>query len=324
LFVHKICAIIPKMQNDPLSEILTLIRARHILSGGFWAGGAWAIRFPTPGAAKFAAIVKGDCWLELEGLNEPPVRLATGDVILLDGRYPIVMSSDLGIEPTPAATVFSDATDGIAKWDGGEDFFNIGGHLELDDTCAHLLLDALPPLIHRRAATAGASSLQWMLHQLIGEMANRQPGSALVSSQLAQLMLVHVLRGHIGAEAPTPPGWLKALRNKRITAALRFVHGDPSHPWTLEELAREAAMSRTNFALRFKELVGVAPLTYLARWRMRLAVRALEEKDGPLSDLSSSLGYTSESAFSNAFKRIVGIAPRRYRSRVMRDFASRQ
>jgi AraC-like DNA-binding protein len=282
-----------------------------------------------PKAAKFAAIVKGACWLKLEGLDMPPVRLETGDVLLLNGRYALVMSSDLDVEPTveptPAATVFADAgVDGIAKWNGADEFFNIGGHLELDDTSANLLLDTLPPLIHLRANASEASSMQWMLHQLIGEMTSERPGATLASSQLAQLMLVHILRGHLDAEGATLPGWLQALRDKRIATVLRLMHGDPSHPWGLEELAKAAAMSRTNLALRFKERVGVAPLTYLAQWRMRLAVRALVEKDDPLSALAPSLGYTSESAFSNAFKRIVGIAPKRYRSKMMKEATSQQ
>lgn len=315
----------PNMRSDPLSEILTLVRARHILSGGFRAGGAWAIRFPVPAAAKFAAVLQGACWLTLEGLDWPPIRLETGDVILLNGRHALVMSSELDIEPTPSETVFADVeVDGIAKWNGADAFYNIGGHLELDETCANLLLDALPPLIHLRANAAGAATLQWMLHQLMAEMNTERPGTMLASFQLAQMMLVHILRGHLDAQGTTPPGWLQALRDKRISAVLRLMHGDPSRPWGLEDLARAAAMSRTNFALRFKELVGVAPLTYLTQWRMRLAVRALIEKDEPLSDLALSLGYTSESAFSNAFKRIVGIAPKRYRSQAIREAASQQ
>jgi len=313
------------MQADPLSEILNLVQARHILSGGFWAGGTWAIRFPMPNAAKFSAIVQGACWLTLDGLDQPPVRLQTGDVILLNGRHAIVMASEPNVEATPAATVFADtAAGGIARWNGADEFFNIGGHLELDDNCANLLLDALPPLIHMRANAPEASALQWMLHQLIGEMTAERAGTTLASSHLAQLMLVHILRGHLDAEAATPPGWLQALRDKRIATVLRLMHGDPSHSWLLEDLAKAAAMSRTNFALRFKELVGIAPLTYLAQWRMRLAIRALMEKDDPLSDLALSLGYTSESAFSNAFKRIVGTAPKRYRAKMMREAASQQ
>lgn len=315
----------PGMHADPLSEILNLVRARHILSGGFRAGGSWAIRFPVPNAAKFSAIVQGACWLELDGLDQPPVRLETGDVVLLNGRHAIVMSSEPAVEPTPAATVFAGtAAGGIAKWNEGDEFFDIGGHLELDDNCANLLLDALPPLIHMRANAPEALPLQWMLHQLIGEMTTERAGTTLASSHLAQLMLVHILRGHLDAEAATPPGWLQALRDKRIATVLRLMHGDPAHAWSLEDLAKAAAMSRTNFALRFKELVGVAPLTYLAQWRMRLAVRALMEKDDPLSELALSLGYTSESAFSTAFKRIVGTAPKRYRSRMMKEAASQQ
>src|SRR4051794_30079420 len=91
------------------------------------------------------------------------------------------------------------------------------------------------------------------------------------------------------------------------------MHGDPGGPWQLEELAKSSAMSRTTFALRFKTVAGVPPLTYLHDWRMRIAVRVLREEDTPLSTLAVSLGYSSESAFSNAFKRTIGMAPKCYR-----------
>jgi AraC-like DNA-binding protein len=101
-----------------------------------------------------------------------------------------------------------------------------------------------------------------------------------------------------------------------LAPALGLMHSDPGHSWQLKELAQAAAMSRTTFAVRFKQAAGVAPLTYLTQWRMRLAERALREQDTPVADLARSLGYTSESAFSNAFKRVMGSAPRRYRSAV--------
>jgi AraC-like DNA-binding protein len=102
------------------------------------------------------------------------------------------------------------------------------------------------------------------------------------------------------------------------------MHGDPGHPWRLEDLARAAAMSRTSFALHFKQAVGVPPLTYLLNWRMSLAARALRQDGTPVATLARSVGYTSESSFSNAFKRAVGVAPRRYRdeSRATAEVAS--
>jgi AraC-like DNA-binding protein len=102
------------------------------------------------------------------------------------------------------------------------------------------------------------------------------------------------------------------------------MHGDPGRSWRPDELAKVAAMSRTTFALHFKTVAGVAPLAYLTEWRMRLAERALREENGPVAALARSLGYTSESAFSNAFKRVTGSAPKRYRTAVRAASGRRQ
>jgi len=92
------------------------------------------------------------------------------------------------------------------------------------------------------------------------------------------------------------------------------MHGDPARSWQLNELAKAVAMSRTTFAVHFRTVAGIAPLTYLAEWRMRLAQRALRDEETSVAALARSLGYGSESAFSNAFKRIVGRSPKAYRS----------
>lgn len=96
-------------------------------------------------------------------------------------------------------------------------------------------------------------------------------------------------------------------------AALRLIHGDPARRWQLADLASAAGMSRTNFALRFKEAAGIAPLAYHTQWRMRLADRMLRDDRAPIAAVSRALGYASESAFSNAFKRVTGLAPHHYR-----------
>src|SRR5579884_213969 len=111
-----------------------------------------------------------------------------------------------------------------------------------------------------------------------------------------------------------PAGWLRALGDPRIAPALRLMHGDPGRAWHLDELAKACAMSRTSFAFHFRAAAGVAPLTYLTEWRMRLAERALEEENTPVAVIGRSLGYTSESAFSNAFKRVTGKSPNAHRS----------
>ncbi len=143
-----------------------------------------------------------------------------------------------------------------------------------------------------------------------------QPGAQLASAQLAQLLFIQILRAHLKAAAPMPAGWLRALGDPRIAPALRLMHCDPGRGWHLDELAKACAMSRTTFAFHFKRATGVAPLTYLTEWRMCLAERALREEASPVAVLGQSLGYTSESAFSNAFKRVIGHSPRAYRNAV--------
>jgi AraC-like DNA-binding protein len=299
--------------SDPFSDILKLTNAQSVVSGGFTAGGAWAIRFPAMDKIKFCALVKGNCWLCVAGL-ETPVRLETGDVVLLSARSSFVLARDLETVPIDAADVFSGNVSEIAKLGDGADCVQIGGFIRLDSASGGLLADVLPPLIHVQAGSPRATVLRWLLDQLVRERAADLPGAMLASAQLAQLMFVHILRAHLETPADLASGWLRALGDRRIAPALRMMHSDPGRAWRLEELAQAAAMSRTTFALHFKAAAGVAPLVYLTEWRMHLAERALREENVPVAALGQSLGYTSESAFSNAFKRVTGNAPRRYRA----------
>jgi AraC-like DNA-binding protein len=303
------------MASDPLSDMLTLLNARCILSGGFVSGGAWSLRFPRPDRIKISAVAKGHCWLVLDGME--PVRLDAGDVVLLNGIHPFVLASDLSAEPVDAVTVFSDRRGGTARHGDGDDFFYVGGHIALESDGGDLLRDVLPPMIHVRASVDEATVLRWLLDQLMREMAADRPGALLATAQLAQLMFLQALRTHIEAGELMTSGWLRAIGDARIAPALRLMHNDPGRSWTLGELAKAVGMSRTTFALRFRQAAGVAPLGYLLGWRMHLARRALREGKMPVSALALSLGYTSESAFSNAFKREFGTAPKRYRSSVM-------
>ena len=195
----------------------------------------------------------------------------------------------------------------------GDECLQIGGFVQLDSASGGLLADVLPPLIHVRAASPQATVLRWLLDQLVRERTAELPGASLASTQLAQLIFIQILRAHLEASGPLRAGWLRALGDKRIAPALRLMHSDPARSWQLEELAKATAMSRTTFVVRFKAVAGVPPLTYLLNWRMRLAERALRAENVPVSALALSLGYTSESAFSNAFKRIIGMSPKRYR-----------
>jgi AraC-like DNA-binding protein len=302
-----------RMSADAFSDILRFTRAESLVTGGFSAGGRWAIRFPAPDKIKFFAITEGECWVRIDGEDEP-IKIGFGDVGLITARRSFVVSSDLEACPVEAMEVFSGGTTNTAHLGTGVDFSYLGGHILLDPASRELLSDALPPWIHVQAASPHAAVFGWLLHQLVQERSSNMPGSELASEQLAQLLFIQILRAHFSTSGAMAPGWLRALADVRIAPAIRLMHSDPSHAWSLKELARATAMSRTMFAVEFKKVAGVAPLSYLSTWRMRLAERALREDDVPVAVLARSIGYTSESAFSNAFKRMTGSSPNRYRS----------
>ncbi|MGW4566019.1 AraC family transcriptional regulator [Streptomyces sp. NPDC004561] len=303
------------MDADPLSEALAVADARGVFSGGFTAGGRWAIRLRGRDKVKVNVLARGGCLLVAEGAAEP-VALSEGDVVVSDGQRSYVLCSEPGLTPSDPGEVDIDPRTGMGALGGGAEVVCVSGHIDLSPVSGDLLRRALPGLLHLRSGAAEAPVLRWLTGQLIEEMTGGRAGSAFTGDHLAQLMFVQVLRACLDEADGLPPGWLRALADERLAPALRLMHADPAHPWRLEELARAAAMSRTTFAVRFREAAGVPPLTYLQNWRMSLAARALRQDSTPVAALARSVGYSSESAFSNAFKRTTGVAPRRYRESV--------
>ena len=303
------------MSNDPFSDILQMTEARSIVSGGVSAGGTWSLHIPAAGQLVFAAILHGGCWLRLDG-HKKAVRLEQGDVGLLPGRKGFVICSDLKARPTPL--VLTDRWGKKEKIGDGSECTWLAGRVALEPSNAFLLTEALPPIVLVRASSPLASSLRWIVRELVAEQTSTLPGAGIASAQLAQLFFVKILRAHLAGSSVAPRGWLRAVGDDRLVHALRAMHADPSRDVGLGELARLSGMSRTRFAVHFKSVVGTAPLAYLTKWRMRLAQRALREEDSSIGEVAASVGYTSESAFSNAFKRVTGMAPRNYRSSVRR------
>ena len=301
------------MDGDPLADVLTLASARCVRIGTLKAGGAWALKFPPPQKVKLTAIVKGACWFAVDG-ESAPLRLETGDVFMVPAERSYVLASDLTTPQLDGLALFSKATDNVGRVGDGNDFLAIGGHVALDADRGGLLADVLPPLIHIEANSSEASTIRWLLDQLVKEVTANRPAAVLASKQLAQLLFVQIVRFYLGASKSVTAGWLRALSDERIAPALRLMHGEPGRAWRLGELAKQVGMSRTSFALRFKESAGVAPLTYLQNLRMRLAEQRLREATMTVAELAESLGYESDSAFSNAFKRRTGLAPKHYQS----------
>ncbi|MFI3311097.1 cupin domain-containing protein [Ewingella allii] len=300
------------MNNDPFSDIIKLTQAQSLVTGGFTAGGHWALRFPAPEKIKFFAIVKGSCWVILQG--EPaPVRFSTGDVGLLSAKRSFILASHPDVEPVDAMSVFSGAGKVDVAVGEGDDFEHIGGHILLNPTSGKLLMHVLPPWIHIPAASDQAASFRWLLDQLVLERRNARAGSQLASAHLAQLLFIHILREYLQTSDVLSSGWLRILADKRLVPALQLIHGYPARKWHLEELAKSCAMSRTTFAQNFKLIAGMTPIAYLTQWRVRLAERALSEGEEQIAVVAHSLGYASVSAFNTIFKRETGLSPKAWR-----------
>jgi AraC-like DNA-binding protein len=296
---------------DPLSDVLSLLKPRSYSSGGMDAGGEWSFEFPKHEGIKCYAVGSGQCWLQVEGVGEA-VRLQTGDCFLLPSGRPFRLASDMTVTPVDALKIYTRARNGsIGIYNGGGDCFTLGGHFAFEGKHAGMLLGVLPPIVHIRKESDKAA-LRWSLERMRQELRDPQPGGFLVAQQLAYMMLVQALRLHLAEGLRGGVGWLFALADKQMSAAMHAMHEDPAHRWTLQELAERAGMSRSTFALKFKETVGASPLEYLTRWRMLLAGDKLANASDSVSVIALALGYESESAFSTAFKRTMGCSPRQY------------
>jgi len=309
---------------DPLSDMLSLLKVRSYMSGGFDAGGDWSLQFDQQEGIQFYAVVSGECWLSVDGVPDP-VRVKSGDCFLLPRGRAFRMASDMSLTPLDGVIFLSTAQNGrINSYNGGGQFFSVCGHFELAGDHADILLGVLPPIVHIYKESDKAM-LRWCVDQMMHELRQPRPGNSLVIEHLAHMMLVQALRLHMAEGPKGGGGWLFALADKEVSAAIKCMHDDPARRWTVRSLAESAAMSRTAFTVKFKKIVGTSPMEYLTYWRMLLAADKLSNSRDSISTISGSLGYESESAFSTAFKRVMGASPREYsRRRTLRTGRAKQ
>lgn len=299
--------------SDPISDVIGLLRP-SVVGGCVHAAGAWAVRFEPFPHVRFGTVVRGQCWLSVEG--HEPVLLREGDFYLLGNPPRYVLASALTVRPRSARSILATSPDGAFRINPSreEDTFLCGGHLAFDDPNAGVVLDALPVLVHVRAGDPRQRLFASISTLLVPEVETSAVGGSLVVDRLAQVLFVHMLRAH-AEQADRPVGWLGALRDDQIGAALRAMHADMARRWSLEELANLARMSRSAFAASFKKQVGTAPLEYLIEWRMAVARDALRRNTHSIAELAAVTGYESQSAFSTAFRRVVGTSPKQFRDR---------
>ncbi|QOZ73595.1 AraC family transcriptional regulator [Bradyrhizobium arachidis] len=291
-----------------MSQVFSLLDVRAARCTRFAAGGNWSYRFPAKPALKFGAVIRGDCWIDFG--DEASHRLATGDCFLLANAPAYVLANDEDVAPEDGIASFDWAQSDVARR-GGSDTVLLAGSFAIEASGAELLLDALPRFLLIPSRSPSATVIQSTLQILDLEIRGTGIGADVLTDRLADVLLIQVLRAALDQSASEGFGWIGALVDARIGKAIRLMHADVAHPWTLDALAGAAAMSRSAFSRRFKSLVGLAPLDYLLRWRMRLACDRLR-RGATSSATATQVGYSSESAFGHAFKRVYGHAPKRY------------
>jgi AraC-like DNA-binding protein len=331
---------------DVLSDVLQVIR----LSGAvFFVAeftSPWAVESPPcKGLAPFVlpraecftifhVLVEGTCWAKTKG--DPAIQMTAGDVLVIPQGDEHVMGSDLTIKPTPINLLIPQIRAGMAPvilGGGAEVARFVCGYLRCDQKFMPLF-NSLPRLLCVRSREGDivveAAGLEkrisdrtvpfhagmWLnttIYYLIKEAEAQRSSNQLMLARLTELMFVEVLQRYMQELPPNQKGWLAGLKDPRVNRALTMLHEQPARAWTVEDLAREAGVSRSGLADRFTELIGESPMHYLTNWRMHLAKQLLSEGQHSLVEVAERIGYESEYAFNRAFKRQVGRPPAAWR-----------
>jgi AraC-like DNA-binding protein len=292
---------------DPLSEVITLLQPRAVFSRRISGAGRWGVRYSAFGQPSFCAVLEGGCRLAVDGHSS--LTLEAGDFVLLPATPGFTMSS-FGparvqhFDPKVTAQVLGEVRHGTRG--GRPDVRLLGGWFIFDSPDSPLLVSLLPSLVHVR----GIERLSLLVRLVGEEAAERRLGRDLVLTRFVEVLLIEALRATPGEDAP--PGLLRGLADAQLAPAIRQMHSQLARSWTVAQLAKTAALSRSAFFERFMRTVGVAPMEYLLAWRMAVAKDLLRRNDIGIAEVAERVGYGSASTFSTAFGRHVGQPPSRY------------
>ncbi|RDS76108.1 AraC family transcriptional regulator [Alteriqipengyuania lutimaris] len=293
--------------TDPLAQIVGLLRPGAPFSKCVTGSGPWRVRRTQSPNPYYVAVLDGS--LRYWDRKSGEVAVNAGDFILIPSAQNFMMwsavpSSDNDLVTDPV--ILPGGGYRVGRIDGPIDMRALVGYCIFQSDDAALLSSLLPELVVVRE-----EHRLTMLMQLLGEEAvDSKPGREVVLRHLLEVLLIEAMRS--AAELGDDPGLLRALSDERLSAAIRAMHAEPGRGWTVVELAREAALSRSGFHDRFQSAVGMAPMEYLTAWRLTLAKNLLRKRERSVSAIAREVGYSSASTFSVAFTRSVGMSPARY------------
>jgi AraC-like DNA-binding protein len=282
----------------------------------------WSVRIEDRAPLALVAMVRGEAWIVAE--EREPVRVGPGDVAVARGPAPYTVADDPATRPrvvvhpgqrctTPAGEDLGGSMDlGVRTWGnspGGSAVMLVGTY-ERQAEVSRRLLDALPDVL-----VLGTDAWRSPLVEVLGtEIVADEPGQEVVLDRLLDLLLITVLRAWFARPEAEAPAWYRAHGDPVVGRALRLLHDDPAHPWTVAALAARSGVSRAALARRFTELVGEPPMAFLTGWRLALAADLLLQPDATVGGVARQVGYGSAFAFSAAFKRVRGLSPQQHRA----------
>ena len=307
---------------DVLSDLFSSIRIGGSVLAEIRCGGEWGIDMESGDGIPFFYVIDGGCWL-LGG--ETPAKLGKGDLVVAMHWPPHALASSPDSPLQTARDLI--AENGREFWTGGTlgrpNILNAGaaekevtilsGVFSLNGRGASILIDQLPPLMHLTVEDQDlAPQLKIALEFIHHESLVARPGYVAVATRLMDLLFIQVLR--LAITQPTVPiGLLAGIADPSVSRALAAIHAAPHSDWTVAALAREAFLSRTTFAERFKQMVGITPVQYVVRWRMTIAEDLLARSDQTIEQIRTRLGYDSSFVFARSFRAHSGMSPREYR-----------
>lgn len=294
------------MAIDPLAEIVTLLQPAVRFSKLVECAEPWRVHRSGTGEPFYCAVLEGECRVIVDG--QPAQILRSGDFVLAPAMHDLVVE-DLHSARQPGAATPVEIAPGrfrAGPADGPVLFRMRVGHCRFGSADAALLVQLLPRVILMRDVSRLA-----LLMQLVDEETRAgRPARELVLERLLEVLLIEALRSE--SVAATAPGIVRGLSDERLSSALRALHADPGHAWTIAALARIASLSRSAFFARFTRTLGVPPMEYLLTWRMALAQQMLRASDTGIAGIAERVGYSSASTFTAAFTRHIGVSPARY------------
>ncbi|MBN8233459.1 AraC family transcriptional regulator [Corallococcus macrosporus] len=292
---------------DPLAEVVTLLQPGAPFSKLVSAAGRWRVRRAEAGRPFYCAVLMGRMRLAIDGRE--PVILEKGDFVLVPAAFDFTTTSvepPKGKQETPRL-VLPDGEIRNGEHHGPPDVRLMVGYCVFASPDASLLVSLLPQFVLVR----GEPRLASLVELLREESRERRPARDVILARLMEVLLIEALRSTAGTAAS--PGLLRGLADERLAVAIRRMHEHPTRAWTVAQLAKEAALSRSTFFERFSRAVGVAPMEYLLGWRMALAKDLLRrKKEVTVAEVAEQVGYGSASTFSVAFTRHVGLPPTHY------------